>query len=117
MFETPDFSMLQTTSLSPVNKSFADTQFKILKFYIQEFEHSLDSEHEVGLLLTNFGQSILMQVTNISFEYPVLLIFQGFVNGHPSTLIQHVSQLNFLLQALPKPAEKEKRPIGFQIPD
>ena len=37
-----------------------DTQFEIIKEYIEGFETSLDQEHEVGLMLMNFGQSVLM---------------------------------------------------------
>lgn len=33
----------------------SETQFEILKQYIEEFQNNLDSEHEVGMLLTNFG--------------------------------------------------------------
>ena len=96
---------------------YSDTQFEILKKYIQDFENSLDSEHEVGLLLTNFGKSVLMQVTEISYEEPVLLIFKGFVNNQPSTLIQHVSQLNFLLTSVPKADDRPKNQIGFAVPE
>ena len=77
----------------------------------------IDDEHEVGLLLTNFGQSILMQVCEISYEESVLLIFKGYVNGKYSTLIQHVSQLNFLITSVEKEPDKPKRKIGFIHPD
>lgn len=46
----------------PLTYSYSDTQFEILCKYIKEFESKLDSEHEVGLLLTNFGQSVTMHV-------------------------------------------------------
>lgn len=98
---------------SPVHHIWADEQFSILKKYIEEFEASLDSEHEVGLMLTNFGQSITMSVTQISYEEPVLMVFKGFVNGRESTLIQHINQLSFLLTSLKKEADRPKRKIGF----
>lgn len=96
---------------------FVDEQFYIIKRYIQEFESSLDAEHEVGVMMTNFGQSIIMQVTQITYEEPVLLIFKGYVNGKMSTLIQHMNQLNFLLTSVEKVAEKPKNPIGFITPN
>ena len=65
---------------APTRHMWADEQFEILKRYIQKFERSLDAEHEVGIMMTNFGQSILMQVTEIICEYPVLMVFKGFVN-------------------------------------
>lgn len=101
---------------TPMSLSYSDTQFEILCKHIKEFEKNLDSEHEVGILLTNFGQSITMQVTEIGYEESVLMIFKGYVNGKMSTLIQHVSQLNFMLTSLPKEPSRPKRTIGFVVP-
>lgn len=98
---------------APIAYSYSDTQFEILKEQIQEFESTLDTEHEVGLWLTNFGQSMLMQVTEISYRMPVLMVFKGYVNGVESTLVQHVTQLNFLLTAVKKDPERPKQKIGF----
>lgn len=102
---------------TPLQHMFVDEQFRIIKKYIQEYEESLDSEHEVGVMMTNFGQSIIMQVTQITYEEPVLLIFRGYVNGKMSTLIQHMNQLNFLLTAIDKVDKKPKNPIGFIVPN
>lgn len=96
---------------------WSDTQFELIKRYIEEFEASLDPEHEVGVMLTNFGQSVLMQVAEIGYEKSVMLVFKGYVNGRPSTLIQHINQLNFLLTTVDKDPEKPKRKIGFRLPD
>ncbi len=64
-------------------------------------------------MLTNFGQSVLMNVTNITYEKSVLMIFKGYVNGRESTLIQHINQLNFLLTSVEKESDRPKRKIGF----
>ena len=96
-----------------VSYTYADTQFEILREQIEEYETTLDSEHEVGLLLTNFGQSVLMQVTEIDYRMPVIMIFRGYVNGVHSTLIQHVNQLSFLLTAVKTDPERPKQKIGF----
>lgn len=101
---------------APIAYSYSDTQFEVLKKYISDFEQSLDTEHEVGVLLTNFGQSVMMQVTEISYEHSVLMVFKGYVNGKMSTLIQHVSQLNFLLTSVEKEPGRPKRTIGFVAP-
>lgn len=97
----------------PVAYSYSDTQFEIVKKYILEFQDSLDKEHDVGLLLTNFGQSMLMEVTHIGYEKSVLMVFRGLVNGRESTLIQHINQLNFLITSVPKKPDQPKRKIGF----
>ncbi len=102
---------------TPIMYQYSDTQFEILQKHIKKFEETLDSEHEVGILLTNFGQSILMQVTEISYEESVLMVFRGYVKGTYSTLIQHVSQLNFLLTSIPKEPDRPKRTIGFLRPE
>jgi hypothetical protein len=106
-----------TNVKTPIALSYSDTQFEILRKYIQDFEKTLDSEHEVGMLLTNFGQTVKMRVTDITYEEPVLMVFKGYVGDKKSTLLQHISQLNFLLTSIDKLPEKEKITIGFHAPD
>ena len=116
----PSFS-LQIPELSaveidtPVQHMWADEQFAILKKYVQDYECSLDTEHEVGIMMTNFGQSVLMNVTQITYENPVLMVFKGYVNGREATLIQHINQLNFMLTSIEKEPDRPKRTIGFAI--
>lgn len=100
---------------SPERRKWVDSQFAILKRRIEEFEQDLDKEHEVGMLLASFGQSVLMNVVQIEYEYPVLFVFKGYVDGEKSTLIQHINQLNFLLKAVEKEKGRAKRKIGFSI--
>lgn len=97
----------------PAYYAYADTQFEIIKRHILEFQNSLDSEHDVGLMLTNFGSTVLMEVTSIGYEKSVLMVFKGRVNGRDATLIQHINQLNFLLTSVPKAPDIPKRVIGF----
>ncbi len=98
---------------TPLQHMWADEQFEILKRYIQEFESALDAEHEVGIMMTNFGQSILMNVQQITYEDPVLMVFKGYVNGRAATLIQHINQLNFMLTSVEKEPDRPKKQIGF----
>lgn len=105
----PDIPVIDT----PAQHMWSDEQFEILKKYIQDFERSLDSEHEVGVMMTNFGQSILMQVSQVMYEFPVLMVFKGYVNGREATLIQHINQLNFMLTSIEKEPDRPKRTIGF----
>lgn len=116
-FKMPDYSKVFENMDMPTQHMFSDTQFEIIKKYIQEFENTLDTEHTVGVMLTNFGQSILMQVEEITYEKSVVLVFKGLVNGQKSTLIQHINQLNFLLTSLPIENEQPKRKIGFSAPE
>ena len=81
--------------------TLANTQYEIIMKQISEFEKNLDDEHEVALKLCNFGQSILLNVTDI-----------GYHNPH---LIQHINQISFLLMAVPKsnPDKPARRIAGF----
>ena len=84
---------------------------------IKEFEESLDDDHEVALKLASFGQSVTMNVTGLGYSNPSTLVFHGYVGGQSATLIQHMSQLNFLLLSVKKadPAMPPRR-IGFAAP-
>ena len=96
--------------------SMADEQYKHIMEQIKEFEKTLDNEHEVALLLTNFGQSVQLNVTNISYQNPYLIYYYGTVDGNECQLIQHVSQINFLLKAVDKETlSRPARRIGFAV--
>lgn len=99
-----------------ISYTYADNQYKILMESIVEFQKTLDDEHEVGAMLSSFGQNVIMNVTGLGYANPSLIIFYGFVNGQRCELYQHVNQINFLLMACPK-AEPDKpaHRIGFQI--
>jgi hypothetical protein len=88
---------------------------KRLLEYIKEFDEQLDQEHEVGMRLVSFGQSIQFAVRDIGYRNPKLICFYGQLdNGSEVQLIQHVNQISFLLLALPRTDPSEpKRPIGF----
>ena len=104
-------------ALTPRDYSMADYTYEIILERIKEFEEDLDSDHEVGIKLASFGQSITMSVTDIGYSNPSTLVFYGFIGEQPATLIQHVSQLNFLLLAVKKAdPEKPPRRIGFALP-
>lgn len=96
---------------------YADLEYEVIMHRIKEFENGLDNEHEAALQLASFGQSITMAVTDIGYSNPNTIVFYGLVNGQKATLIQHVSQLNFLLLSVPKADPKNPpRRIGFAAP-
>lgn len=98
------------------DRHLADYQYEILCNYIKDFQNNLDDEHEVGLQLASFGQSTLLNVTDIGYSNPCIIDFYGYCNGNEAHLIQHINQLNFLLLAIPKlDPEKPARRIGFDI--
>lgn len=108
---THNFDALLT---SPRNYKLADYTYEVIMERIKEFEDELDDDHEVAVKLAAFGQSVTMAVTDIGYSNPTTLIFYGYVGNKKSTLIQHMSQLNFLLLAVEKAdPEKPPRRIGF----
>ena len=100
-----------------LEKGTTGALYKQLSKEVQSFEKTLDTEHEVGMKLVSFGQSIQFPVTNIDYRNPHLFVFYGFLDdGSPIKLIQHVSQLSFLLVKVKRlNPECPKKPIGFRI--
>lgn len=96
-----------------LGEMYASTQFNFLKEIIEDYEKKIPDDSNVAIWLTNFGQQFLMQVTQVTYKDPVLIVFKGFVEGKESTLIQHINQLNFLLTTTPKSPEEPKIKIGF----
>lgn len=105
---------VRTINIKP-NDS-ADRKYEIIVEQIKEFQDGLSDELDVCVQLASFGSSILMYVTDIGYQNPDVLYFWGHINGNKAQLIQHMSQLNFLLMAVKKekPEDKPKR-IGFLI--
>ena len=97
------------------NYKLADYTYDIIREHIQDFEKELDSEHELAVQLASFGQNITMSVTDIGYSNPSTIVFYGYVNNQKATLIQHVSQLSFLLLSVKKQdPDKPPRRIGFE---
>ena len=97
------------------NPHLADVIYENLMEEIIDFQNDLDENHEVGVLLASFGSSVLMNVTELGYQNPDMLYFYGYVNGNEARLIQHVSQLNFLLMSVER--EDKTQPaqrIGFR---
>lgn len=111
--QTPSPETIATLAKS-ASSGLASDFFDILKRCIQDFESSLDENHEVGMRLASFGQSVTMVTIRIEWVNPSTLVFHGYVNDRPATLVQHVNQLNFLLCSVKKAdPEKPPRRIGF----
>ena len=92
----------------------ADWKYEKILEQIHDFEASLDNDHEIALRRASFGTSVTMIVTNIGYQNPDILYFYGLINGKKSQLIQHASQLNFLLTSVEREDKtKPARRIGF----
>jgi hypothetical protein len=82
---------------------------------IKLFDDALDQDHEVGMRLVSFGQAVTFHVAALGYYNPALIIFFGeTTEGEKIELIQHISQISFVLMAVPKPRPEEpRRPFGF----
>ena len=98
------------------NKSAAQWAYERLILYIQNFEEQLDNEHEVAMGFTG-GQTGVLRIEGVGFFDPDIITFYGRdTTGLRTQLVQHVSQLNVMLRALPKPsAQDSAKRIGFRL--
>jgi hypothetical protein len=84
--------------------------------YIQNFEEQLDSEQEVAMGFAG-GDAGVMRIEGMGYFDPDIVTFYGSDSaGTRTQLVQHVTQLNVMLRALPK-AEPETPAtrIGFRL--
>jgi hypothetical protein len=97
-------------------KSPAQWAYERIVLYLQEFEKTLDAEHEVAMGFTGSEAGVL-RIEGMGYFDPDIVTFYGSdATGGAMQLIQHVSQLNVALRALPKsvPSRAANR-IGFRL--
>lgn len=97
-------------------KTAAEWAYERLILYIKDFEEQLDNEHEVAMGFTGTDAGIL-RIEGMGYFDPDIITFYGTdPSGIRTQLVQHVSQLNVLLRALPKQVdEAAPRRIGFRL--
>ena len=95
----------------------AEWAFVRLSRLIQDFEKQLDEDSEVGALMASGPGDAAFAIRDLGFWGPDFILFMG-VNGvgRPIRLVQHYTQINVLLSAMPKakPDEPARR-IGFAL--
>ena len=118
-FEFPEISLPRNPLVTSVEANYASEFHKRLVKWINDFNASLDNEHEVGVRLVSFGQTVVFHLEDIGYWNPSLITFSGKTEeGKPVELIQHVSQISILLTRLPREnPSTPKRPIGFHSED
>jgi Family of unknown function (DUF6173) len=80
---------------------------------IKDFETTLDEEHELGMSIVGGPAGICLHVRDVYRHGTDKLVFVGInSDGSPLRLIQHLSQLNFLMVSAKKVGETVVR-IGF----
>ncbi|MDO6731765.1 DUF6173 family protein [Marinovum sp. 2_MG-2023] len=104
------------TNRPVAQKSAAEWAYERLVLYIRDFEAGLDNEHEVAMGFTG-GQAGILRIEGMGYFDPDIITFHGTdAQGIRTQLVQHVSQLNVLLRALPTQVETAApRRIGFRL--
>ena len=94
----------------------AEWAFVRLSRLIEDFEKGIDKDEEVGATLVGMPGAGTMQIEDVGFWGPDLILFMGKnPDGKPVRLIQHYSQISVLLNAQKKPEARPARRIGFQL--
>lgn len=97
-------------------KSPAEWAYQRLILYIQNFEKMLENEEEIAMGFTDTGGGLLRIEGLGHFDPDIVTFFGKDQTGAKIQLVQHVSQLNVMLRAMPKEnAEAEPRRIGFRL--
>ena len=97
-------------------KSPAQWAYERVVLYLKNFEEQLDDEHEVAMGFTG-GDAGVLRIEGMGYFDPDIITFYGTdPAGGRTQLIQHVSQLNVMLRALPKEVEgAAPNRIGFRL--
>ena len=98
------------------SKSPARWAYERLILYIRNFEEQLDAQHEIAVGFTG-GDAGVLRIEGMGYFDPDIVTFYGSDgSGVKTQLIQHVSQLNVILRALPKQTDAvEPNRIGFRL--
>ncbi len=101
---------------SAQEKSPAEWAYERLILYIGNFEKQLDDTQEVAMGFAG-GEAGVLRIEGIGYFAPDIITFYGTEeDGTRTQLVQHVSQLNVMLRAMPKAPEVDvPRRIGFRL--
>ena len=97
-------------------KSEAQWAYERLILYIRNFEQQLDAKHEVAMGFAG-GEAGVLRIEGLGYFDPDLVTFYGRDEaGQKMQLVQHVTQLNVVLRAVPHSGpEQPARRIGFRL--
>jgi hypothetical protein len=113
-----DVPLPEALAKRPVaQKSAAEWAYERLILYIKTFEETLDNSEEAAMGFAGSDGGVL-RIEGIGYFDPDLVTFYGSdPSGAKTQLIQHVTQLNVMLRALPKRADGDDAPqrIGFRL--
>lgn len=95
----------------PIPLSPAEQAFKTLASTIAKFEKTLKAEEAVGSLLASFGQSVHLQIHEVSRSGQFICMRGALSDGSEATIVQHFTQTSLMLVKVK--TEVPRSPIGF----
>lgn len=100
----------------PAAKSAAEWAYQRVIAYLKTFEENLDESQDVAMGFSG-GPAGSLRIEGIGFSAPDLVTFSGHDDhGQQCQQVLHVSQLNVILRAVPRPANQpEPLRIGFRL--
>ncbi|MEO0389512.1 MAG: DUF6173 family protein [Pseudomonadota bacterium] len=114
--ETVKHAGTQTLPTGAARKSPAQWAYERIILYLKNFEEQLDQDHEVAMGFTG-GDVGSLRIEGMGYFDPDIVTFYGTdPAGARVQLVQHVSQLNVMLRALPKEVQTAApKRIGFRL--
>jgi hypothetical protein len=114
----PNTSIFETIERARAEAEEAPTARRAVKRIlaeIQSFQAGLDDSLDVGIQLVSLPHC-LIHVESVGYYQPNLVVFYGHIEGTHTRLVQHLSQLNFVLTSVRRENPDEpRREIGFHV--
>ncbi len=97
-------------------KSQAQWAYERVIIYLKNFEVQLDNEHEAAIGFAG-GDAGVLKIEGMGYYHPdIVTFYRTDPAGDRTRLVQHVTQLNVILRAVPKDVEKaEPNRIDFRV--
>lgn len=111
--EPPRFGLPSFTMPKFDIPTMAEAVLNVLRDRIATFQRELDDDHELGVVISG---AVPLRVERIEVGSALLLAFHGTTaSGDRAVVMQHVSQTNLMLIAMPKVGPVARR-VGFELP-
>ena len=104
------------STLAVSNTHLADWMYERVVKKITEFEESIPDNMQAGGRFVSSANGYTFSIDDVGYWNPDMIVFYGTgPDGAKVELLQHTSQLNLLLVAVPRTDDlsKPRRKIGF----
>lgn len=67
------------------------------------YENQLDENYEVELHFPNYGTDVVLDLLQITYRLPNLIIFEGIIDERFSHIVQTYDHISFLIKSVKNP--------------